>query len=66
MSKTNPCFNCGYNWQESWESFPSCHYEDPHEWSPCEAADEADCIAREEAEWEEFVKSMEEEFRDDD
>lgn len=68
MEKTNPCFNCGYNWQEPWESFPTCHYpeDEPHEWAPCEAADEADRIAREEAEWEEEIRMMEEEFRDDD
>jgi hypothetical protein len=65
MEKINPCFNCGYNWQEPWESFPTCHYEGPHEWSPCEAADEANRIAREEAEYEEFIKSIEEEYCDD-
>lgn len=68
MEKSNPCFNCGYNWQEPWESFPTCHYpeDEPHEWAPCEAADEEDRIAREEAEWEDFVKSIEEEYSDDD
>lgn len=26
---------CGYYWQEEWEDYPSCHYNDP--WpAPCE------------------------------
>ena len=59
---SNPCKNCGYRWQEEWESFPSCHYEGPHEWSPCEAEDEANRIERERREYEEFIKSEEERF----
>ena len=62
---TNPCENCGYHWQESWESFPSCHYEGPHEWSPCEAADTSDRIAREEEAWEEEKRQIEEEYMED-
>ena len=46
----NPCENCVYHWQESWERFPSCHYLGPHEWAPCEAEDEADRIRREKEE----------------
>ena len=31
--------NCGYFWQEEWEPYPSCHYNDP--WpAPCEYDDE--------------------------
>ena len=35
----NECekINCGYYWQEEWESHPTCHYNDP--WpAPCENA----------------------------
>lgn len=46
----NPCFNCEYHWQQEWENYPSCHYEGPYEWSPCEA------IERELQEYEEFVR----------
>lgn len=29
---------CGYYWQEEWEDYPSCHYNDP--WpAPCEYDD---------------------------
>lgn len=58
----NPCTNCGYHWQEDWESFPSCHYEGLHQWSPCEAADEADRIEMERQEYEDFVRQIEEEY----
>lgn len=61
----NLCENCGYHWQEDYESFPSCHYEGPHQWSPCEAADEADRIARENEEWEDFKRQIEEEYADE-
>ena len=61
----NLCENCGYHWQEDYESFPSCHYEGPHEWSPCEAVDEADRIARENEEWEDFKRQIEEEYADE-
>ena len=31
--------NCGYYWQEEWEPYPSCNYNDP--WpAPCEYDDE--------------------------
>lgn len=65
MSNNNPCTNCGYHWQEDWENFPSCHYEEPHEWSPCEAADEADRIEMERQEYEDFVRQIEEEYADE-
>lgn len=39
MVYTNPCANCGYWWQEEWEDYPSCHYEGPTEWAPCEQDD---------------------------
>ncbi len=33
------CENCGYYWQEAWEDYPSCKYNDP--WpAPCEYDDE--------------------------
>lgn len=54
--KSNPCFNCGYNWCDEGDKYPTCHYEGPHEWSPCEADDEAERIAREREEYEEFVR----------
>lgn len=62
MKNINPCKNCGYHWQEDWESFPSCHYEGPHEWAPCEAEDEADRIERERREEEEFQRQMLKEY----
>ena len=58
----NPCFNCGYHWYDEDLGYETCHYEGPHEWSPCEAADEADRIAREEEEWEEEKRQFEEEY----
>ena len=61
----NPCENCGYYWQEEWADYPSCHYEGPHEWSPCEAADEADRIERERQEWEEEKRQMAEEYAEE-
>ena len=66
MSKKNPCFNCGYYWYDEAEGFEMCHYpeDEPHEWSPCEAQDEADRIAREEAEWEEEKRQIEEEYNE--
>ena len=30
------CERCGYFWREGWEDYPSCHYEGPDEWAPCE------------------------------
>ena len=34
-----PCENCGYHWQDPWEDYPRCHYDDP--WpAPCEYEDE--------------------------
>lgn len=57
--KNNPCENCGYHWQEDYESFPSCHYEGPHEWSPCEAEDETNRIERERQEYDELVRRIE-------
>lgn len=62
MKNINPCENCGYHWQEDWESFPSCHYEGPHEWAPCEAEDEADRIESERREEEELQRQMLEEY----
>lgn len=56
------CKYCGCYWQEPDEFFPTCHYEGPHEWSPCEAQEEADRIAREKAEWEEEKRQIEEEY----
>lgn len=48
----NPCENCGYYWREGYEKFPSCHFDGPHEWAPCEAADEADRIKMDRLEYE--------------
>lgn len=31
--------NCGYYWKEEWEDFPSCHFEGPNNWAPCEQDD---------------------------
>lgn len=28
--------NCGYYWQEADEEYPSCHFEGPDGWAPCE------------------------------
>lgn len=35
MGKFFAC-DCGYWWQEDWESHPSCHYDGPSCWAPCE------------------------------
>lgn len=59
------CEGCGYHWQEPWESFPSCHYEGPHEWSPCEAADEQLRRELEDQMWEEEKRQIEEEYMED-
>lgn len=63
---TNPCENCGYHWQENWESFPSCHYEGPSAWAPCEAADEEDRRRAEEEEYRREISEYEEEYDYDD
>ena len=31
---------CGYYWQEKDEKHPSCHYEGPEEWAPCNQEEE--------------------------
>lgn len=36
------CENCGYHWKEEDEKFPSCHYEGPVGWAPCEQEDDID------------------------
>ena len=61
---SNPCENCGYHWQEEWESFPSCHYEGPHQWAPCEANDEANRVAMEREEYENFKRQIDEEYNE--
>lgn len=55
---TNPCENCGYHWQENWESFPSCHYEGPSAWAPCEAEETAKIDEFERLEYEEEIRAM--------
>jgi len=55
---TNPCWNCGYHWQENWESFPSCHYEGPSAWAPCEAEETAKIDELERLEYEEEIRAM--------
>ena len=64
----NRCFNCGYYWYDEDLSYETCHYpeDEPHEWSPCEAADEADRIEMERREYEDFKRQIEEEYRDED
>ena len=59
-----PCINCGYHWYDGDLGYETCHYpeDEPHEWSPCEAADEADRIERERQEWEEEKRQIEEEY----
>ena len=34
--------NCGYYWQEPWEEYPRCHFEDDGFPAPCEYDDEGD------------------------
>ena len=73
----NRCFGCGYMWADLDEegrpiTNEYCHYEGPDAWAPCEQdkyneyANEA-CIeeeeAREEAEFEEWLESLEPEAR---
>lgn len=43
------CAYCGYHWQEPGEDYPSCHYEGPEDWAPCEYDDEP--IEEEDKEW---------------
>ena len=33
------CEQCGYWWQDEDEERPSCHYEGPDAWAPCEQDD---------------------------
>lgn len=28
--------NCGYFWKEEWEDYPTCHFDGPEGWAPCE------------------------------
>lgn len=37
------CSNCAYYWQERGEEHPSCHYEGPDKWAPCEYEEPDDC-----------------------
>lgn len=30
------CKTCGYYWRTEEEPFPSCHFEGPEGWAPCE------------------------------
>lgn len=32
--------NCGYYWKGEDEDFPTCHYEGPDEWCPCNQEEE--------------------------
>ena len=34
------CEHCGYWWRERGEEHPSCHYEGPDQWAPCEDEDD--------------------------
>ena len=34
--------NCGYYWQEEGEKFPSCHFDGPDGWAPCEVEENSD------------------------
>lgn len=54
----NPCENCGYHWQENWESFPSCHYEGPSAWAPCESEETAKIDELERLEYEEEIRAL--------
>lgn len=62
--KNNECFNCGYHWYDEDLGYETCHYleDEPHEWSPCEAQEEADRIAREREEYEDFIRQIEGEY----
>ena len=61
------CRNCGYYWYDEVEGFEMCHYpeDEPHQWAPCEADEESDRIAREQEEWENFKRQIEEEYTDE-
>lgn len=41
---------CGYYYYDEIDGYETCHYPDtePHQWSPCELADEDERRAREE------------------
>ena len=58
------CENCGYYYYDEVEGFEMCHYpeDEPHEWAPCEAADEADRIEREREMWEEEERKILEDY----
>lgn len=30
------CAECGYCWQAEDEEYPTCHFEGPEGWAPCE------------------------------
>ena len=64
---SNPCFNCGYNWYDEDLGYETCHYpeDEPHEWAPCEAQDEADRIAMEDEEYQNFIRQIEEEYENE-
>lgn len=58
------CKECVYCYKGDDDRYPTCHYEGPHEWSPCEQEEENDRIARERREEEEFRRQIEEEYSD--
>ena len=60
----NPCWNCGYHWQDPDSDFETCHYEGPHQWAPCEAADEEDRRRRDEEAYRREIREYEAENED--
>ena len=42
--------NCGYYWQEDDEKYPSCHFEGPIGWAPCEQEENEDYYFEDEVE----------------
>lgn len=52
------CTECAYQWKEPWEDFPTCHYEGPSHWSPCEQADEDERRRIEEEDYRREIESM--------
>ena len=55
------CKNCAYCYQTERDDFPTCQYEGPHEWSPCEQEDIEKQNELEKQWWEDFYRQIEEE-----
>ncbi len=55
------CENCGYYWYDEAEGFNMCHYpeDEPHQWAPCEQAEDDARREREKEYWERIIRQEE-------